>query len=183
MKNFENDTSYLRYLNEIFRHCERMFSKAKFWISQQKVKLIKNYGNFCRKTYKWYEKCSNLILGEKIKVCERADIPDLWGIDLTSKSECFRKLLKAHLFVAVHPCLCVLTTRWHLCLVSENVKDLPWLSEWHIHPLLWRYQFMFRKKNITKIVKWPSLWFFSNTSQIQGNFFYWTEVPPSGVHK
>ena len=81
MKNFENDTSYLRYLNEIFRHCERMFSKAKFWISQQKVRLIKNYGNFWLKTYKCYEKCSNLILGEKIEVCKRADITDLFCID------------------------------------------------------------------------------------------------------
>ena len=45
------------------------------------MKLIKNNDNICRRTLKLHQKCSNLILGEKIKVCERADITDLLCID------------------------------------------------------------------------------------------------------
>ena len=82
MKNCENDTSYLRYLNEIFRHCERMFPKAKFWFSQQKVKFMKKtMAIFVKELVSDNEKCSNWTLVEKIEVYERADIIDLWSIE------------------------------------------------------------------------------------------------------
>ena len=156
MKNFENDTSYLRYLNEIFRHCERMFSKAKFWISQQKMKLIKNYGNFCWQTYNCYEKLSNLILGVKIEVCERADFQDLLCINcswISTQVFMFKAVLNYVIFfVAVHQVL-IHTTRRHFSPVERIPLNLASFAKKKCSSAICRCCYDFFPKTFTVFFK------------------------------